>query len=85
MNMKKSNMLMFILIGLILLTSCQTNAQDTTETTEQEAKVTKTQAKVTKTQADTTTQTKSLSDVSDYNFSVTTVGTGTPKFSESQF
>jgi uncharacterized lipoprotein YajG len=78
MNMKKSNMLMFILIGLILLTSCQTNAQDTTETTEQEAKVTKTQA-------DTTTQTKSLSDVSDYNFSVTTVGTGTPKFSESQF
>ncbi len=75
--MKKSNMLMFILIGLILLTSCQINENDITIETEQEAKAAKMQE-------DATAQNEVVSDVSNYNFSVITVGTGTPKFSESQ-
>jgi len=63
--MKKFKILSVMLIGLMVLTGCQTNAK---EMTGQGAK-----AKAGK---------KTESTASDYNFSVITVGTGTPKFSE---
>jgi ribonuclease BN (tRNA processing enzyme) len=98
--MKKLNMLILTFAGLMLLTSCQTNEVLDVATTEQttETQVDETEeiesvaqtvedksvANKEKTQVNKNNQEKGQSMVSDYNFSVITVGTGTPKYSESQ-
>jgi ribonuclease BN (tRNA processing enzyme) len=88
--MRISKILMVLLMGFMLLTSCKVNAEDTTVGSEEEKVKTQSfnnkeaNTENAKKQTDTVGKMKVETEVSDYNFSVITVGTGTPKYSESQ-
>ena len=99
--MKKVKKIVLILLGIILLSSCQAeNEMDLVssnqeqenlveEVTEESETITTVTEDVSNSQPEkkvvnTNNQTKSQSMVSDYDFSLITVGTGTPKYVESQ-
>lgn len=78
--------LIVILVGIMLFTSCRISDSDQMTRSVQVGEVAQVEdvPEMTKLEGDVTTPRTNSPIVSDSNFSVITVGTGTPKFSESQ-